>query len=429
MLSAAGAQTAADLFHDIDPALQPTALDLSPGLAEQALVRHVRGLAAANRLPDLCFLGGGAYPHFIPATVDAVLSRGEFLTAYTPYQPEVAQGGLQAAWEYQSMITALTGLPVTNASLYDGATAAAEAMLMAARETPGGRILVSRAVDPQYRAVLHAYARARDIPLEEIDCENGVTSPARLEEALQSKTAGLLAQSPNYFGLIEDTARLAAAAHNSGALFISLWTEALSLALLSPPGRCGADITAGEGMSWGVGLNYGGPGLGVLAARQKLLRKLPGRLVGRTRDRDGTPGFVLTLQAREQHIRRETAASNICSNHALCALAAAVYLATLGEEGLRQTALVNYHRSHYARQKILDTAGTTHTIPFAGPFFNEFTVHIPKLEERLNKLYEKGLAAGIPLARDYPELKDCLLVAVTETHSREDIDRLAEALT
>jgi glycine dehydrogenase subunit 1 len=428
MLSAAGARTGADLFQDIDPALHPTALDLPSGLAEQALVRHVRGLAGANRLPDLCFLGGGAYPHFIPSTVDAVLSRGEFLTAYTPYQPEVAQGGLQAAWEYQSMVTALTGLPVTNASLYDGATAAAEAMLMAARETPGGRILVSRAVDPQYRAVLHAYARARDLPLEEIDCENGVTSPARLEEALQSKTAGILAQSPNYFGLMEDTTRMAADAHKGGALFISLWTEALSLALLAPPGQSGADIAAGEGMSWGVGLNYGGPGLGVLAARQELLRKLPGRLVGRTRDRDGAPGFVLTLQAREQHIRRETAASNICSNHALCALAAAVYLATLGEEGLRQTALVNYHRSHYARQKILELAGDTVKGFFSGHFFNEFMIKKPGLEKRLAELYNQGIAAGIPLERDYPELKDCLLVAVTETHTREEIDRLAEAL-
>jgi glycine dehydrogenase subunit 1 len=435
MLSAAGAAEIRDLFGDIDPALHPGTMKLPVGLTEQELVRRVQALAAGNHLPRHSFLGGGAYPHFTPAVVDAVLSRGEFFTSYTPYQAEAAQGGLQAAWEYQSLVTSLTGLPVANASLYDGSTSAAEAMLMATRNKPGARILVSRTVDPRYRAVLSTYARARDIPVEEIDYENGVTSPSRLTQALAGETAGVILQSPNYFGLIEDLRPLASAAQARGALCIALWTEALSLALYATPGEAGVDIAAGEGASFGGGLNYGGPGLGMLAARATLLRKIPGRIVGRTRDGDGRTGFVLTMQAREQHIRREAASSNVCSNHALCALAAAVYLALLGGAGLRRLAEVNYHRSHFAKKKILSLRaagkkrGPLFQDPLPGHFFNEFVVKTPRLDSRIAAARRAGIAAGLPLEPDYPELKDCLLVAVTETHSREDIEELREALS
>jgi glycine dehydrogenase subunit 1 len=407
---------------------------LPRGLSEPELTRHVQDLAGRNRLPRLSFLGGGAYPHFIPATVDAVLSRGEFFTAYTPYQPEVSQGGLQAAWEYQSLIAALTGLPVTNASLYDGAAAAAEAMLMAAREKPGADILVARSVDPKYRAVIHSYAAARDLAVREIGCEHGVLSSARLAESFSGETAAVILQSPNYFGLLEDVAGIGRIAHARGALLIAVFTEALSLGLFASPGRLGVDLAAGEGASFGLSLNYGGPGLGILAAREGFLRKLPGRIVGRTRDAAGRPGYVLTLQAREQHIRRELASSNVCSNHALCALAAAVYLSTLGPAGLRGLAEINYQRAHYAKKKILSlrprakTGGRPWSAPFTAPFFNEFVVKRRGVNRLLGRLEKSGIAAGLLLEPDYPEFPDCLLVSVTEAHSRADIDRLAEAL-
>jgi glycine dehydrogenase subunit 1 len=435
MLAALGLAAPEALFADVGPELRPRRpLPLPEGASEQETVRRVAGLAEANRLPRLSFLGGGAYPHFIPASVDAVLSRGEFFTSYTPYQPEVAQGGLQAAWEYQSMIESLTGLPVANASLYDGSEAAAEAMLMCAHGRERPEILVSRTVDPRLRAVLATYAAGRDIKLAEIAYEDGVTAPAALSALLSPRTAGVILQSPNYFGLIEDLTQFSGPVHTAGALLVAAFTEALSLGLLKAPGQAGADIAAGEGQSFGIPLFFGGPGLGIIACRRELVRRLPGRIVGRTVDAEGRPGFVLTLQAREQHIRREEASSNVCSNHALCALAAAVYLSVLGKTGLRLTAELNYHKAHYARKKILalkggrNKKGRTFSTAFSGPFFNEFVVRTPDAGRILRKLSARGIAAGIPLGPDYPELPDCLLVAVTETHERADIDEWAKAM-
>ncbi|MBN2353915.1 MAG: aminomethyl-transferring glycine dehydrogenase subunit GcvPA [Spirochaetales bacterium] len=424
-----------ELFSDIGPELrplEPAAPD--PGLSEQETMRRVAVLAGRNRPPRLSFLGGGAYPHYVPAAVDAVMSRGEFFTSYTPYQPEVAQGGLQALWEYQSMIESLTGLPAANASLYDGAGAAAEAMLMCSYGRPGAEILVSRTVDPRLRAVLSTYAAARGLALKEIPFEDGATSMTALAGLLSPLSAGVIMQSPNYFGVVEDLSRAAVPVHAAGAFLVAVCTEALSLALLKSPGEAGADIAAGEGASFGLGLSYGGPGLGVIACRNELVRRLPGRIVGRTVDMEGRPGFVLTLQAREQHIRREAALSNVCSNHSLCALAASVYLAVLGREGLRRTAELNYRKAHYALEKISALPGAPHgkgrkfQAAFTRPFFNEFAIRTPDASRLLRELEDGGIAAGLPLEPDYPELKDHFLVAVTETHSQGDIDTLVDAL-
>ncbi len=430
MLRVLGMEDPGELFADVGPALRPPSTpEPAAGLSEQETLRRVVSLAERNRLPRLSFLGGGAYPHYVPAVVDAVVSRGEFFTSYTPYQPEVAQGGLQALWEYQSMIESLTGLPAANASLYDGAGAAAEAVLMCAHGRPEAEVLVSRTVDPRLRAVLATYAAARGLVLKEIPFEDGATSPPELVKLLSPRTAGVVLQSPNYFGVVEDLSSAAGPIHAAGALLVAVFTEALSLALLKSPGAAGADIAAGEGASFGLDLSYGGPGLGVIACRNELVRRLPGRIVGRTTDLDGRPGFVLTLQAREQHIRREAASSNVCSNHSLCALAAAVYLSALGKEGLRRTAELNHRRAHYALDQITALpGGRKFSAAFARPFFNEFAIRTTDARRLAEELESQGIAAGIPLESDYPELKDHLLVAVTETHSRGDIDELVGAL-
>ena len=432
MYTAVGIKAPEELFSDIPTSLSIGGEETVPGpLSELELAAHLQAIADQNRLPELTFLGGGAYRHYVPAAVDAVLSRGEFLTSYTPYQPEVSQGNLQAAWEYQSLMAALVGMDVVNASLYDGATAAAEAMLMCVRSTGRREVLVSDTVHPHIREVLATYATANGLILHALPRENGVTSRTALGDALNDAIAGVLMQSPNFFGLLEDFTGLAELIHRQGALFAPGFTEAIALGMIAPPGDFHADIVWGEGQSLGVPLSFGGPGLGIIACRKDLARKLPGRIVGRTVDTDGRPGFVLTLQAREQHIRREHSTSNICSNHALSALAAAVYLSIVGKTGLQSVAELNFHHAHAVKEKLLALTGRgskVFTDVFPGPFFNEFVIHTAQAARLHTTLFKKGIAFGIPLEPWYSELTDCLLVTVTELHRRADIDRLIEEL-
>ncbi len=393
-------------------------------LDERALLEHLEALAEQNsrRTP---FLGAGAYPHHVPPAVDQLLLRSEFYTAYTPYQPEVSQGTLQAIFEFQTYVARLTGLEVANSSMYDAATATAEAALMACRVLPDRRaIAVARSLSPACRAVLKAYLAPHDIELREIPFDPG-TGQADLAAAarLLEGSAALIAGYPNFFGVIEPFDALAALAHSAGALAIGVTEEALALGLLKPPGALGADLCAGSMQSFGNPLNYGGPGLGFLAARRALVRQLPGRLVGQARDRRGRQGFVLTLSTREQHIRRERATSNICSNHGLCAIAAAIHLALLGAPGLSALARINYQRARLAREA-LSAAGRPSL--FSGPVFNEFAIRGAP-DEIETKLAQAGLDGGYGLRRDGLEL-DGVLFCVTELHSPQAIRALVQAL-
>jgi len=366
------------------------------------------------------FLGAGAYPHHVPSAVDQILLRSEFYTAYTPYQPELAQGTLQAIFEFQTFVSLLTGLPVANASMYDGATSAAEAALMALRIKKGRRqVVVSRAVHPSYRAVLKTYLTAADTELTEVpyDSKTGETDLAELRRAVGSNTALVLLQSPNFFGVIESMRQSAEIAHSAGALLCAAATEALSFGLLASPGDAGADIAVGELQSFGNGMSFGGPGLGFFAGKEEFLRQFPGRLVGETVDLDDKRAFVLTLSTREQHIRRENATSNICTNHGLCALGATVHLALLGRTGLRELALLNYRRARYAREKL-------GKLRFSGHTFNEFVIEGGDLD----RARAAGVTPGLQLGDHYPELTGQLLVCVTELHDRQAIDGLAKAL-
>ena len=431
MLALLGLKDTAELFQDIPADLLCPFPELLPkGSSELELRAHLVNLAHQNRLPRLSFLGGGAYSHFIPASVDAVISRSEFYTSYTPYQPEISQGLLQAAWEFQSMISSLLAMDVANSSLYDGATSTAEGMLLACRFTGRKEVLVSRALNPSFREVLKTYAQAAEINIQEIPFQNGATSLSTLKHLLNDQTAAVIVQSPNFFGIIEELDPLVQTAHRAGALFICCFTEALAFGLLKPPGSSDCDLVCGEGQSLGIPLNFGGPGLGLFAAKSLYLRKMPGRLVGRTKDRQGQTGFVLTLQAREQHILREEATSNICSNHFLAALAAAVYLATLGKNGLADCARLNYCQAHYTQENLLKMGLGHIRAPFGDkPFFNEFVIHLPKAEAKSAHLLNEGIVPGLLLEKDYPELPDCLLVCCTELHSQSDLDLLIKRLT
>jgi glycine dehydrogenase subunit 1 len=359
MLDAIGVKHAEDLFADIPAELRLNRpLALPAALSEPDLVRHLQELAGANLNFDqcACFLGAGAYDHYIPSVVDHVIRRSEFYTAYTQYQPEISQGYLQALWEYQSMICSLTGMDVSNASMYDGATALAEAAMMACGATGRSQVLVARSVHPHYRTVLTTYGRDRDYSLEYIGYADGVLDLAELDAKLSATTAAVIIQNPNFFGCVEDLAAIAARVHAKGGLFI-VSADPISLGILAAPGDCGADIVIGEGQGLGLAAAFGGPYLGFFATTEKLMRKMPGRIVGQTQDHDGTRGFVLTLQAREQHIRREKATSNICSNEALCALTAAVYLSAVGRDGLAQVADLCLQKAAYAREQLAAKAG------------------------------------------------------------------------
>ncbi len=427
MLAAVGVASVDELFCCIpDEIRMKRALDLPSPMAEPDLLRHFQGIAARNQAPDaLSFLGAGAYPHFIPYVVDYLSSRGEFISPYTPYQPEVSQGTLQTIFEYQTLICQLTALEISNASLYEGATAAAEAVLMAHRLNSKPKVLVAETVHPEYREVMGTYVKNLPIRIEAVTHgASGEVDLDDLERKLDSQTSAVICQSPNFFGVVENLDRIAELAHAHQALFAVVVAEAASLGILKPPGAAGADIVAGEAQSFGLPLGFGGPYLGFMSCRKEFVRQFPGRIAGETTDVDGRRGFVLTLATREQHIRREKATSNICSNQAWCALRAAIYLETLGRDGLRQAAFQNIQKANYALDRLTDIPGVRRK--FSGSVFNEFVIDFggrwPAVESHL---LEQGIIAGLGLEPYFPGLKDCALVCVTETHRKEDIDRLA----
>ena len=431
MLDAIGAGSVDTLFADIPDGLRlKRPLKIPPALAEAELVKRLASLADRNADADRysSFLGAGCYDHFSPAVIGHLVLRGEFLTAYTPYQPEISQGTLQALFEYQTLVCQLTGMEVSNASMYEGASATAEAILMAHRITGRSEVVVARAVHPEYRQVARTYAAQVGLVFREVGfTEAGVTDPAAVQQALGPQTACLVVQYPNFFGGVEDLAPLAEAAHAAGALCLVAVTEPIALGLLKSPGECGADLVTGEGQGLGTGMNYGGPALGFLATRERYVRHMPGRLVGQTADRDGRTGYVLTLATREQHIRREKATSNICTAEALIALMASIYLVGMGPQGLRAVALQNLRKAAYAKERLAKAPGCG--LRFGGPTFNEFVVRTKKKPATLlAQLLRKRIVGGLDLGRFYPELADCLLLCVTERKTREEIDALAVAL-
>ncbi|PLX84158.1 MAG: aminomethyl-transferring glycine dehydrogenase [Desulfuromonas sp.] len=420
-----------DLFEEIPRSVRlQRPLNLSRPLSESELLRDLRGLAALNATAEThrSFLGGGAYNHFIPAVVDQIISRSEFYTAYTPYQPEISQGTLQAIFEYQTLVCQLTGMDVANASMYDGASACAEAVLMAARATRRKRVILSAALHPEYRETVATYCRYLDVELVTVPfAPDGRTDPAALAPLLDGESAAVVVGYPNFFGAVEDLAVLAEAAHGVGARLVAAVQEPIALGLLKSPGELGADIVAGEGQSFGMPVAFGGPYLGFFAARQKDVRTMPGRLVGETLDKEGRRGFVLTLATREQHIRREKATSNICSNEGLCALMATVYLALMGKSGIREVAVQNLSKAEYAKSAIAALEGFS--VPFSAPTFNEFVVEARQdAGALLGRLEGQKILGGIPLGRYFPDMSNRFLVCVTEQNGREEIDALVAAL-
>jgi glycine dehydrogenase subunit 1 len=431
MLDAIGVKSVEELFADIPSAVRlKRPLRIPPALSEADLSKLMRGLASRNADVDRysSFLGAGCYNHFSPAIIGHLISRGEFLTAYTPYQPEISQGTLQAMYEYQTLICQLTGMEVSNASMYEGASATAEGILMAHRVTGRSEVVVARSVHPEYRQVTHTYAEQISLTFHEVGfTPAGTTDLKQAKALLGDRSACLVVQSPNFFGVVEDLAELAEAARAVGALLVVAVAEPVSLGLLRPPGECGADIVAGEGQALGVPMSFGGPYLGFFATQEKYIRQMPGRLVGSTVDREGRTGYVLTLATREQHIRREKATSNICTSEALIALIATIYMETLGRNGLREVALQNLRKAAYAKERLAKVRGCG--LRFSGPTFNEFVVQVKrKPADLLKGLLRKQIIGGLDLSRFYPELKDCLLVCVTEQNSREEIDALAKGL-
>ena len=432
MLEAIGLQSAEQLFDSIPHELRlQRALKTPAALSEIELLDKFERLGRRNPAAQrTSFLGGGAYSHYIPTIVDHIISRSEFFTAYTPYQPEISQGTLQTIFEFQTLVCQLTGMDLANASMYDGSTALAEAVLMAERVTRRSKVISSAAVHPQYLEVVKTYVQHAGIDLElaNFDEKTGLTGTA-LADAVDDQTAALVVQSPNFFGCIEDVKELADAAHAKGALLIVSITEAMSLGLLKSPGACGADIVVAEGQSFGVPLSFGGPYVGLFATRDKYARQIPGRLVGEAYDKKGRRGFVLTLATREQHIRREKATSNICTNEGLIALAATVYLETMGRRGIQEAASQCLQKAAYTAKRIAGVNGFS--LPFTAPYFNEFVVRGPlnsvELLSRLAK--EKEIEGGIALSRFLPDRDKDFLVCVTETNTREQIDSLVAALS
>ena len=431
MLAAIGVASIEELFASIPRELRLNRpLEIGPALTELELSQHMQTLAAKNRPAgeSLCFLGAGAYDHFVPAIVDYVASRGEYYTSYTPYQPEVSQGNLQVFFEYQTMVTQLTGMDVSNASLYDGASAAAEAVLMALHATGRKRVVVAESVHPEYRLVLRTYLTNLGIELVEAPTPRGVVESNELLAAINLETACVLIQQPNFFGCLESARALGQAARSVGAAYI-VAVDPISLGVLERPGEYGADIVVAEGQSLGTPLSYGGPYLGILACRDSFVRRLPGRIAGETVDRRGKRCFVLTLQTREQHIRREKATSNICTNQGLLALRAAVYLAALGPQGIRETAELCLQKSRYAVDRL--TASQRLSLAFDRPTFKEFAIRDRdgRVADLLAEAEQDGVMAGVSLGAWYPELADCFLVAVTEKRTQMEIERLVNCLT
>jgi glycine dehydrogenase subunit 1 len=426
MLAELGHSSAEDLFACIAGDLrlkQP--LQIPPAMSEYGILEYFRARGAENACGCVRLLGAGAYDHFRPVVVDALISRGEWFTAYTPYQAEISQGTLQAIFEFQTMMCQLTGQEVANASMYDGSTALPEGAMMAVRINGRRRVLVARSVHPEYREVLRTYARSQGIEIVEIPWgASGQLDASALNAAVNNQTAAVAVQSPNFLGCLEDVSAIADAAHKHGALAISVITEPVSLGLLRPPGE--ADIVAMEAQGFGLAPSYGGPYAGVIASKEKYVRSLPGRLAGQTTDSEGRRGFVLTLSTREQHIRREKATSNICTNQALCALAVTIFLSIYGKQGLRELAEQNLAKAHYLADELAKLPGVKRIFP--APFFNEFAVQLEKDATQVHrKLREQQILAGAELGRWYPELKNALLLCVTETVKRTELDNVVRA--
>lgn len=426
MLKQIGVKSVEELFSNIPESLRlKRPLDIE-SLSEMELLSEIKNISKESREGLICFAGGGVYDHFRPSAVDTIISRPEFMTAYTPYQPEVAQGTLQVIYEFQTHICRLTGMDIANASMYDGASAAAEAALLAMRVTKRQRVLVSETVSPFYRQVLNTYLSGHNAEMIVLSMDKGMTDFEQLHDTLDDSFACLILAQPNFFGLIENSGDLSDAVHKVGAKLI-MAVDPIAQALLKTPADYGADIVVGEGQPLGLSLSFGGPMLGFFAVRKELARQVPGRIAGRTKDVDGRSGFVLTLQTREQHIRREKATSNICTNQALCATAATVYMTLMGKTGLRKVALLSMERAHQAFEKIIELEGFEPY--FEGPFVREFPVRTPKpAQEVILTLIEHGLVAGIDAGRWFSGLNDCLIVAATEKRTTGEVAQLVSGL-
>jgi glycine cleavage system P protein (glycine dehydrogenase) subunit 1 len=425
MLAVIGAASVDELFAPIPGELRAQSFALPAGMSEMELLRRMKELAGNDR-PLTGFIGGGYYDHYIPAVVDHLSGRAEFYTAYTPYQPECSQGTLQALFEYQTVICRLTGMEVSNASLYDGGTALAEAAMMALRVTGRTRLVIDASVNPFSREIVRTYLANLEVEIIEISPENGCADRQALTAALTDQTAAVILQNPNFFGTVGDLSDIAIAAHEKGALLIAS-VYPISLGMLKSPGAMGADIVVGDGQSLGNPLSFGGPSFGFIATTKKYIRNLPGRIIGETLDRNGRRGFVLTLQAREQHIKRHKATSNICSNQSLCALRGLIFLSSVGREGLVELARLNYDKAAYAKGVLGAIKGVQ--LLNAAPTFNEFTLVLAKdAAEVVRQLLDSGVAAGVPLGAYYEGMGNCLVVTVTEKRTKEEIDALAKQL-
>lgn len=426
MLKVIGAGSIDDLFQDIKPHQAPKSFDLPEGKSEFEVVKLLNGLASRNSTELIPFIGGGYYDHYVPAAVTALISRGEFYTAYTPYQPECSQGTLQALYEYQSAICALTGMEVANASLYDGGTALYEAAMMAIRLTGRAKIIVDGGVSPIYRKILQTYTSNLHFEFAQTPVVHGQSARDEIYKLLDDTTAAVILQNPNFFGAIDDHSDIVQKAHTCGALVIAS-VYPISLGLLKTPGEMGADIVTGEGQSLGLALNFGGPYLGFMATRKSFVRKMPGRIVGETVDKNGQRAFVNTLQAREQHIRREKATSNICTNVALCAVQSVMYMSLIGKQGLKELARLNLDKAEFAKKEIAKVKGVE--VKRSSPTFNEFTVCLPKnASDVVEAMMGKGFAAGFPLGRYYKGMDNYMIVAVTEKRTKEEILDYARSL-
>jgi glycine dehydrogenase subunit 1 len=429
MLATIGVDSTEELFADIPEQIRfRGSLNLKNPANEAQLKKELADMANknVNLKTHASFLGAGVYDHYIPSVVDHVISRSEFYTAYTPYQPEISQGELQAIFEFQTMISELTGLPVANSSMYDGGTSLAEAVNLSAAHTKRKKILVSKAVHPESRAVIETYARGPELEIVEIDCEDGYTNLQQLADAIDEDTASVVVQYPNFFGQIEPLEKINELVKSQTKTMLITSSNPLSLGYLTPPGEFGADIVVGDTQVFGIPAQFGGPHCGYFATTDKLMRKVPGRLVGQTVDEDGVRGFVLTLQAREQHIRRDKATSNICSNQALNALASSVAMSSIGKHGLRKMAVLNMKKARYMKQKLRETGLR---VVHEGMFFNELVVDIGSNVSEINKqLLNKGFIGGYDLEVNYPELKNHMLIAITESRTKEEIDIFVKEL-
>lgn len=427
MLAELGLNSIEELYKDIPSELRSKSLNIPEGKSEFEVRQYLKNLAAKNSSNLICFLGGGFYDHFIPAAVDAVISRSEFYTAYTPYQPEISQGVLQAMFEYQTAMCQLTDMDVSNCSLYDGGTALYEAAMMAVRTTKRSKVIVEEGVSLIYKTMLKCYTSNLDLEFVEVKLgKDGIADRNAIKNALDKNTACVILQNPNFLGCVDDITDICGMVHEIGGLVV-LSTYPISLGMLKTPGEMGVDIATGDGQSLGLGLSFGGPYVGYITAKTQYIRQMPGRIVGETIDHDGKKGYVLTLQTREQHIRREKATSNICSNQALCALAAVTYLSLLGKEGLKEVAELCHSKANYTLKRLLEIEGVK--LKYSNAFFNEFTIELPRsVGDVVGKLIEKGIAAGFPIGRYDQSMENNMLIAVTEKRTKEEIGLFAEAL-